>query len=362
MANAMPLAPEPAPSLWIKYQQACFALCKRGHVVGIRLTAMQFRVLAYLLSERPGLVIYQKHIAKALQCSTKQVYRALKALRRLKLVDAPMILAEHPLPWKYNGKPARWDNRVLRYWVDTERVTVEAPRQGPRLVEPVENVSSDGTLESTSPKYERETVQTASPTPPREPAELGAEEGPHAPSGHRVASETPGSGGGAAGESAHAHRRRRKRESGEGGESTPHAATPAQLDALGKAWDGLGLRDHYGNSTAGPRERKAFENRMGEGCSAEEIADAIAGAAGHRDWFEKRAGRCFAIVFADVCSVRRFAAEGRSASGGGVRGPDRGAGKARETQEHSDFVRRRQERIDALEQLGKRWEQEGKAP
>jgi hypothetical protein len=60
----------------------------------------------------------------------------------------------------------------------------------------------------------------------------------------------------------------------------------------------------------GWKERAALRNRQSDGATYEELRAAIDGAR-TSEWLAKRAGSPFAVVFANIASLRRFAHEGR---------------------------------------------------
>jgi hypothetical protein len=115
-----------------------------------------------------------------------------------------------------------------------------------------------------------------------------------------------------------------------------------EIVAIAHAWDEIGF------GTVRARERQALRNRAAEGCSAEELAAAVKGAAAD-EWLRTRSvrgssksqGGCnpFAVVFHDGASVGRFAHEGRrrQAQAPGVsppREPTRAAGPAASVRFH----------------------------
>ena len=98
-------------------------------------------------------------------------------------------------------------------------------------------------------------------------------------------------------------------------QQAPFASVPPEVEAIGsfevralepirQSWEklGLGALDH--------RSYRALENRRGEGATLEQLEAAVAGA-GADDWIRRRAKVPFAVVFASLASIERFAHEGR---------------------------------------------------
>jgi hypothetical protein len=104
-------------------------------------------------------------------------------------------------------------------------------------------------------------------------------------------------------------------------------AEPA-IQELAQAFDRLALRP-----PCRAREATALRNRLGDGCSLEELTAAVQGA-GRANW-RRRDGSSwardpFAIVFRDAGTVRRFA------EGGGVRNPNSERGSVQNPDAPSD--------------------------
>jgi hypothetical protein len=289
----------PTPSARVAYERALLMLCTRGRIPGVKLSPLQFRVLCFALSQGPGFVMKQHKIAAELECSRLQVWRALKTLRRLGLVLAELIPGHKPLPWTRNGQPIYTRTKVCRYWVRIEALRV-----------PLESEQPGGSLEKPSTRQIEKDETTPTPTPSRGGRQERREQDPHGAPRRRVESETPPSADASSARDTSPATDDAVREH-QGGRSTSRATVAPELERLARAWDALNLRDQRGPSRAGARERGALGARRAEGCTLAELEDAIAGA-GANEWLRKgRAGSAFAIVFANTCSVRRFAAEGR---------------------------------------------------
>jgi hypothetical protein len=77
-----------------------------------------------------------------------------------------------------------------------------------------------------------------------------------------------------------------------------------EFEPILRGWEklGLGKVDH--------RSQRALENRRAEGATLEQFAAAVAGA-GVDEWLRRRAKVPFAVVFASLASLERFAHAGR---------------------------------------------------
>ena len=77
-----------------------------------------------------------------------------------------------------------------------------------------------------------------------------------------------------------------------------------ELKPIRESWEklGLGALDH--------RSARALENRHAEGATLEQLEAAVAGA-GADEWIRRRAKVPFAVVFASLASLERFAHQGR---------------------------------------------------
>jgi hypothetical protein len=78
----------------------------------------------------------------------------------------------------------------------------------------------------------------------------------------------------------------------------------SELEPIRQSWEKLGL------GALDNRSARALENRRAEGASLEQLEAAVAGA-GADDWIRRRAKVPFAVVFASLASLERFAHEGR---------------------------------------------------
>jgi hypothetical protein len=77
-----------------------------------------------------------------------------------------------------------------------------------------------------------------------------------------------------------------------------------EIESVRRAWETLGLGKLDG------RSERALQNRIADGATPEQIHAAVKGA-GDDDWLRRRAKVPFAVVFASLASLERFAHQGR---------------------------------------------------
>lgn len=111
------------------YERFAFLLLRVGHVPGLALAHLDFRVLLFLLAQKPGSYAAHHHtIAKACDSNTTSIRQALGRLRAAGLVLWELIPPHHALP---TGRYTR--TNVNRYWVHLPRLAglLEAPARPP---------------------------------------------------------------------------------------------------------------------------------------------------------------------------------------------------------------------------------------
>jgi len=258
-------APDDAfASTRVNYERFAFLLLREGHIPGLALAHRDFRLLLFLLGQKPGHYAAHHHtIAKACDSNTTSIRQSLGRLRAAGLVLWELIPPHHALP---TGRFTR--TNVNRYWVHLPRLAslLEAPARPP----PTLPKSVASTLPKSDASYGteiRSEQQPPPPTPPPKPPALS-------------------------------------REAPLVGEAVPPVSVPSELEPIRQSWEklGLGALDH--------RSARALENRRAEGATLDELETAVAGA-GADDWIRRRAKVPFAVVFASLVSIARFAHEGR---------------------------------------------------
>jgi hypothetical protein len=257
-------APDAFASTRANYERFAFLLLRVGHVPGLALSHLDFRVLVFLLAQKPGAyAAHQQTIAKACDSNTTSIRQALGRLRAAGLVLWELIPPHHALP---TGRFTR--TNVNRYWVHLPRLgaLLEAPARPPAT--PPKSVAS--TLPKSDASYGTEIRSVQQPPPSTPPPEPQAPPPPALPEVEAVGPIEVGS----------------------------------ELEPIRQSWEklGLGALDH--------RSARALENRRAEGASFEQLEAAVAGA-GADDWIRRRAKVPFAVVFASLASLERFAHEGR---------------------------------------------------
>ncbi len=280
-----------------QYERAALLLGRIGHVPKHPLKPIDFRVLSYVAHQQPGYTAFHRTIGDELDgLSHDAVHDALHRLHDQDLIDWDLILPCHPLPW---GKRA--DTKVNQYWLTFElvealetewarRLTVAEGRRArhltptPTLTPPPAPKPPPPPPCPPAPEPLFPTAGEPSPVTAGEPSSSGSDQtlvplAPPTPSPSSAPKET----------------------------SEPVEEWRAEILPIIAAFDTLKLR-----RPCGPRERQAIHNRLGEGCAADELHDAVEGAR-HSDRLRSSKIRDpFAVVFASTPSVRQFAAEGRS--------------------------------------------------
>jgi hypothetical protein len=262
-----------APSASRESSERCaFALYRRGHLPGVDLTHLGFRLLLFLLGQRRGAyVAHYETIATELRSNRDSVMREAHRLRASGLLRCELIPPHHPLPFRA-GSYTR--TNVLRFDVDVERLGALLEVRGAPSVAKVRPSTGAKPPPSTGakPPPSPRTIEIYEPQPPssKPPPDPGKDE---SPGGREALSKEIG------------------------GRET-------ELEPVAKAWLRLGLGE------LGAKERKALENRRHEGATIEQLLDAVAGAAEHA-WLRTGARSAFAVVFANLPAVARFAHDGR---------------------------------------------------
>ena len=242
------------------YERFAVLLLRFGHVPGLALSHLDFRVLVFLLAQKPGAyAAHQQTIAKACDSNTTSIRQALGRLRAAGLVLWELIPPHHALP---TGRFTR--TNVNRYWVHLPRLgaLLEAPARPPATL-PKSGASTLPKSDASSGTEIRSVQQPPSPPPPAPPRSPE-------PAGPEAEAVELGS----------------------------------ELELVRQSWEklGLGALDH--------RSARALENRRAEGATLEQLEAAVAGA-GADDWIRRRAKVPFAVVFASLASLERFAHECR---------------------------------------------------
>ena len=250
------------------YERFAFLLLRVGHVPGLALAHLDFRVLLFLLAQKPGQ--YAAHhgtIAKACDTNVTSIKRALSRLHAAGLVLWELIPPHHALP---TGRFTR--TNVNRYWVHLPRLG--ALLEGPMVPPPTRAETTSSTRSNSTSSYGTEirSEQKPPPLPPREPPAASAAPPPTVPASEEEAFNS--------------------------------IALTTELEPVCQSWERLGL----GKLDA--RSVRALENRRAEGATLQQLEAAVVGA-GADDWIRRRAKVPFAVVFATLASVERFAHEGR---------------------------------------------------
>lgn len=270
------------------YGPALVALARRGKVPSIALGHLAVRVLLFLLGQRPGYFAHHKVIAAAIESNLTSVRAALAKLRAAGLVSWELIPPHHPLP---TGNYTR--TNVHRYYAEAAALLA----------------ALDGADATAPPK-------TVAPTHPNSGASTGtdlrSEIDPPLPPNSR--SQPPRNGHASEGEIQFSKFHGAKPATGEARAAAApmpranhgHAAAiPPELEKVLAAWRALDLGEPDDRSV------RALRNRHGEGASAKQLAAAVEGAS-HDEWLRQgRAKSPFAVVFASLESVARFAAAGQ---------------------------------------------------
>ena len=271
------------------YGRCLVALARRGKVPNIPLSHQAYRVLQFLLGQCPGYFAHQQVIADAVESNLTTVRKALSELRDAGLVSWDLIPPHHPLP---TGKYSR--TNVNQYFVEAD--TLLRALGGDEAAGPPRTVASTHPNSSastgTDPKFEQDpplppSGRSEPPPPPDQDSGKGEIQfskfhraRPVLGRPHNVAGVRPADQG--------------------------HSRTvPPELDKVLAAWRTLDLGE------PDDRSMRALRNRHAEGATIEQLAAAVEGAR-YDEWLgQGRAKSPFAVVFASLASVERFADAGR---------------------------------------------------
>jgi hypothetical protein len=240
------------------------------------------RVLTFLLGQRPGYFAHHKTIAEAIETNLTSLRAALAELRAEGLLTWELIPPHHQLP---TGKYTR--TNVNQYFINAEALLgvlgVDAngtPSQSATPT-PQESDASSGT----DPKFEQHSPRPlgvcCGTSPNHAPSE--AEGFPKFLNANRARADPP--------------------DATAGRSATPvrEQTAPPELDAVLDDWRASRLGD------ADDRSKQALRNRHAEGATVDQLR-----AAAQDDWLRQGHAKCaFAVVFATVDSVARFADVGR---------------------------------------------------
>jgi hypothetical protein len=247
------------------YERFAFLLLRVGHIPDLELTHLDFRVLLFLLGQKPGhYAAHHQTVARACDSNATSIKQAFGRLRAAGVVQSELIPPHHVLP---TGRFAR--TNVNRYWVHLPALA--ALLQTPRTPASTLRNSAPSTGLNSASSYGTADPNEQQPLPPTPPPTLPLR-------CSRILREVE------------------------------EAAVPIEisedLERIRESWKRLGLGDFDRRST------RALENRLAEGATLEQIEAAVAGASVD-EWLRRRAKVPFAVVFASVASVQRFAHEGR---------------------------------------------------
>ena len=269
------------------YWRCLNALTRRGKGPNVALGHLAFRLLLFLLGQRPGYFAHQQVIADAVDSNLTSVRKALFELRDTGFVSWNLIPPHHPLP---TGKYTR--TNVNQYFVEADALLHvlggDEAAGPPRTVASTHPNSSAST--GTDPKFEQDP-----PLPPegrsKPPPDRCLGKGEIQFSkfhGARPALRPPSD---VSGVRRAGQERSRK--------------VPPELETILAAWRALDLGE------PDDRSIQALRNRHAEGATSEQLAMAVEGAR-HDEWLRKgRAKSPFAVVFASQITVERFASSGR---------------------------------------------------
>jgi hypothetical protein len=253
---------EPFASTRANYERFAFLLLRVGHVPGLALAHLDFRVVLFLLAQKPrAYAAHHRTIARACDSNTTSIRKSLGRLHSAGIVLWELIPPHHVLP---TGRYTR--TNVNRYWVHLPRLAalLEGPQQRP-AISPNPHASTRPKSRASSGTENPFEQQLLPPTPREAPATQGN------------ASDSS---------------------------EVEAVQMTSELQPILRGWAklGLGELDH--------RSIRALENRRTEGATVEQLEAAVAGAAAD-DWLRRRAVVPFAVVFASLASVERFAHQGR---------------------------------------------------
>ncbi len=270
------------------YGRCLVALARRGKVPNIPLSHQAYRVLQFLLGQRPGYFAHQQSIADAIETNLTSVRKALFELRDAGLVSWQLIPPHHPLP---TGNYSR--TNVNQYFVEADallRALDGGEAAGPpRTVASTHPNSSAST--GTDPKFEQDPLlppSGRSQPPPDRYSGKGGDSIFKIP-GARPALGQPHTVAGV-----------RRADQGHSRTVSP------ELENVLAAWRTLGFGE------PDDRSMRALGNRHAEGATSEQLAAAVEGAK-HDEWLrEGRAKSPFAVVFASLATIERFASSGEN--------------------------------------------------
>jgi hypothetical protein len=268
------------------YGRCLVALARRGKVPNVPLSHLAVRVLTFLLGQRPGYFAHQKVIAEAVESNLTSVRNALFELRNAGFVSWELIPPHHALP---TGKYTR--TNVNQYFVEAEALLHALG--GDEAAGPPRAVASTHPNSGASTGTDLRSEQKDPPLPPSggsKPQRDG-----RATEGEIRFSEFDGARA-AKGQARVAGRR--------GADRGQSAAEPPELEKILAAWRALNLSEPDDQSV------RALQNRHAEGATVEQLVAAVEGAK-HDEWLRGRAKSPFAVVFASLESVERFANAGR---------------------------------------------------
>ena len=292
------------------YDRACLLIARRGRIPGLKLSHRDIRVLQFLLGQKPGYFAHHKTFAEALDSSTTPIREALGALRGAGLVLWELIPPHHVLP---TGNYTR--TNVNRYWVNVshilsllgsvDEVQARPPKSGTSTppksgASTGKDLRSEQSPPSTPPRNEQ---STSEPRLSGEEAVSSKDLKPEPAPDHLRVHET--SNRIALGRSPRKAGLKPPRPPETGRDEHPELAAPAELEPILAAWRELKLGEPDGRST------RALVNRLNEGATLEQLEAAVVGADAD-EWLRRGYAKVpFAVVFATVASVERFAHEGR---------------------------------------------------
>jgi hypothetical protein len=269
------------------YWRSLGALVRRGKVPNVALSHLAVRVLLFLLGQRPGYFAHQKLIADAVESNLTSVRKALFELRDAGFVSWDLIPPHHPLP---TGKYTR--TNVNQYFVEADALLRalggDAAAGPPKTVAPTHPNPSAST--GTDPKFEQDlplTPSSRSEPPPDRCSGRGEIQFSKFPGARPALGQTHDVAG--------------IRRADQGAART----VPPELEKVLGAWRALDLGE------PDDRSIRALRNRHAEGATTEQLAGAVEGAR-HDQWLRQgHAKSPFAVVFASLASIDRFAKAGR---------------------------------------------------
>ncbi len=308
VARRTPSAPD-AGATRANFDRACLLLSRRGRIPGLDLSHRDFRVLMFLLGQVPGYFAHHKTIAEALDSSTSPVREALLALREARLVLWELIPPHHQLP---TGQFAR--TNVNRYWVNVRHLLPLLGAEDDQPTTAPKRGASTPLIPGASSGKDLRSVQDPPSTPPQSQPTPQASAQSDGEAISKIVDEpertepragsTEGSNPMADKCPSHRHGTRRHHPRERARRQSAPSEVPQDLEAVLAAWRKLKFGE--------PDERsiRALVNRRNDGATVEQLEAAVVGAA-NDEWLRRRAKVPFAVVFATLASIERFAHEGR---------------------------------------------------